>query len=478
MSIDLMEKVITFDGTEALRKDCRFIKGNYYIKDKQCFYIKEKWYRVNSEYIIFDYRKEEYILTSESHNLSEGIVKLNSDNTVVFGHFTRRTDDLFFSYQGELYRLLNSSILTTNSNVREGLNGHYYFNGDSRLSKDFLMKTKPMKEGFYPIRLEYSSDYLLEEFQADFKHLFVGNPLISNAYRYIDDYTFGVEFETERGAIPYRHLKSTGVIPCRDGSISGFEYATIPLQGELGLQALKHACEVLTRYCACSPNESLHIHVGGYPRTIKALASLYRLCTIIQNEVYSMFPYYYVDTAKFKRKSYCGPLPQLSTESTSPKEIFSSLYYHLSGGSSFSRFPTGPHPMDRSGQHKWDVSPRYVWCNMIPLIWSGKKTIEFRCHTPTFNSQKVINWLYIVIAILKYARKHADVLTTKPVKSLADVDLRTILSEAYPNKITSILVKYIDERKIHYMSKNDYIGEGEIAAEMADTNVFTLMPFV
>lgn len=477
-SINLMEKVITFDGTDAFRKDCRFIKGKYYIKEKQCFYIKDKWYRIDSEYIVYDHRKDKYVLKSEAGRLISGIVSILPSNLVEFGYFSRKDSELYFSFQGELFCLLNESLLKDNPNIREGLNGHYYFHGDTRISKDFIMKIKPSKEGFYPVRLDYSSDYLMEESINQFNSSFVGQPLISNAYKYLGDYSFGIEFETERGAIPYRYLGSTGLIPCRDGSITGFEYATVPLSGERGIQAIKNACSVLNKYCSCSPNESLHIHIGGYPRTVKSLASLYRLCTVIQNEIYSMFPYFYVDTSKFKRKSYCGPLPVLNPDSNSAKEIFSGIYKYLSNGFDFTRFPTGSHPLDRSGQHKWDVSPRYVWCNMIPLIWSGKKTVEFRCHTPTLSNQKVINWLFIVVAILKYARKHTATLTSKSLKSLSDIDLTTILSEAYPGHITTILLKYINERKSYYANKADAVGESEISFEMNNEEVFNLMPFV
>jgi hypothetical protein len=118
-SINLMEKVITFDGTEALRKDCRFIKGNYYIKEKQCFCIKDKWYRINSEYIVYDHRKDKYILKSESGRLLYGITNILSTNTIEFGHFSRKESELYFSFQGELYCLLDESLLKNNSNIRE-----------------------------------------------------------------------------------------------------------------------------------------------------------------------------------------------------------------------------------------------------------------------------------------------------------------------------------------------------------------------
>lgn len=192
-----------------------------------------------------------------------------------------------------------------------------------------------------------------------------------------------------------------------------------------------------------------------------------------------MFPYYYVDTSKFKRKSYCGPLPKVGLDKDNARDIFSALFLWLSNGIVFGRsLPTGPHPMDRSGQHKWEISPRYVWLNMIPLIWGGRETIEFRCHTPTVSSQKVINWLYITLAILKYAKKHAEELVLSPLSELAKISIDEVVREIYPKKISRILVKYIEDRTNYYTDKNDAIGEIEILSEEKNNEMFNLITFV
>jgi hypothetical protein len=191
-----------------------------------------------------------------------------------------------------------------------------------------------------------------------------------------------------------------------------------------------------------------------------------------------MFPYYYINTAEFKKKSYCGPLPKHDGLKTGAVNIFSTLYYWLSNGNSFTRFPVGPHPMDRSGQHKWEVSPRYVWLNLIPIIWGGRGTVEFRCHVPTVMSQKVINWLYITTAILNYARHNMAYLTTTPFDDISKITLAEIVKYSYPTNISNILTSYINERKNYYSSRRDIIGEGEITNEEIGKPTFTLTPFV
>lgn len=56
------------------------------------------------------------------------------------------------------------------------------------------------------------------------------------------------------------------------------------------------------------------------------------------------------------------------------------------------------------------------------MLFSERKTIEHRLHTPTLNSTKVINWLFIVNAICKYAEKNMQkILTTEGNISLKEV---------------------------------------------------------
>lgn len=473
----LMEIVKTYDGTEAARKDCRFIKGGYYIKNKQCFLIDGKWYRINSGKVAFDHEHSDWIVLG-TRRLIEGIVDFKN-NTPVFGSFSPNMNkNTHIYYKHKYFDIIDEKIVLGSDMCIEGVNGGYYFKDEPNLPKEFTTRLRPHREDYYSFPYNYGSDSLIPEFRDAFEESFVGDPLISDAWKHIADFSFGVEFETERGAIPERHLMRNGLIACRDGSITGFEYTTIPLRGESGIQAVRRACDLLKKYCACSPNESMHIHIGEYPRTVKAITALYRLGILVQREIYSMFPPYYTDTAKFKRKGYCNPLYAAGAESDDPKKIMSDIYFYLSNGSSFLRFPTGMHPMDRSGQHKWEISPRYHWLNLIPIIWGERGTVEFRCHTPTVNADKVINWLFIIIAIMKYALKHGKELIGVPQSELKPVSLTEILTEVYPKHIASILIDYIDRRKSHYSTGIDKIGEQEIVSEELGVEVIKTNRFV
>jgi hypothetical protein len=477
----LMETISTYDGTTALRKDCRFIKGAFYEKNRQCFYIENIWYRVNSGKIVFDHELKIWVIKDSVRDLVHGVTDIRDDMEPEFGYFTPNKYKNTFLVQpsGIVYTVLDENILRDNVlYFTEGFNG-VYFPNSMTVGRAYTSKLKPKKEGFYSFPFNYGSDELIPEFSEICNKLFKGYPLSSNAYKHLDGFTFGVEFETCVGAIPERFLAPNGLIACRDGSITGFEYATIPLSGEKGIQIIKQACYLLQKYCQCSANESLHIHIGGFPKTVKAIASLYRLALLLEDEIYSLFPVAYIDTAQFKRKSYCGPLYKIDSNLTTPIDILSGLYYFLSNGGKFSKFPTAPHPLDRSGQHKWEVSPRYVWINMIPLIWGGRGTVEFRCHVPTVNAQKVINWLFIIVAILKYAQKHGNILISHPMHELSKVTLSKIIQEVYPEPIGSILIEYINDRKSHYYRGNDPTGDCEITNEIKGKNpMFQLKSFV
>jgi len=473
----LMENITTFDGTTARRKDCRFIKGTFYIKNIQCFLINGQWHRINNDLIVFDNEVKKWVLKSESR-LLEGVIGITPTYEITRGWFSENpNNNVRFYFKGVTLYAINVQAIACDL-LKEGLNDIYYLTNEKNLPTQFNRKIRPKKDGFYTFPFHYGSAELIPQFASyNLKH-FKGNSLLSDDFKYIEDFTFGIEFETSKGAIPEKYLKEAGLIPCRDGSIEGFEYTTIPLQGERGIQIIKHACTLLKHYCSCSPYESLHIHIGGYSKTIKSIASLYKLALIIQSDVYSIFPYFYPNTGEFKRKGYCNPLPRIIMPDNEPKQIMNSLYTFISGGSDFIRFPQGEHPMDNSGNHKWEVSPRYVWLNIIPLIWGTKRTVEFRCHTPTLSAQKVINWLYITIAILKYAEKYSNYLITETLKSISKITLEDIVIDAYPKRISNILCSYIQERRDHYFNQLDPTGETEVNMEDKDKEIFKLTPFV
>ena len=131
-----------------------------------------------------------------------------------------------------------------------------------------------------------------------------------------------------------------------------------------------------------------------------------------------------------------------------------------------------PHPSDRRGEHKWEVKTRYVWMNLIPMFFSKNGTVEYRVHTSSFNSDKIINWIYIVSAISKYAFNHKDEISK--LSKCRNLTLAKIIKEIYESKIlNSYLINYINYRKA-LMLEHAELGDkyGKLDVENDNLNKF------
>lgn len=66
-------------------------------------------------------------------------------------------------------------------------------------------------------------------------------------FTYIKDFTFGLEYETSAGNIPWLSCIDTNLVPLYDGSIDGHEYVTFPLT-HVDLPIIKQHLKLLERY--------------------------------------------------------------------------------------------------------------------------------------------------------------------------------------------------------------------------------------
>lgn len=467
--------VTTFDGTKAKRKECRLIKKAYYIMNKQCFKIDGQWHRINNGRVAFDHEAKKW--DKKGDHLVFGVVGREKDE-IKTGYFTPipgKNVEIIYGNNASKRRCLSEEA-AEEAGAEECLaDGSYYvltdeiFPGDRITKEQFLNRKKTQQRNFYGFPVTYSSGVVAPQmipvYNADFVPL---NQSGGKYYRQLTGYSWGVEFETNRGTIPERKLAKNGLIPCRDGSITGFEYVTIPLQGRKGLQAIYNQCNLLQRYCEIDEMCSMHTHIGGFPIEKKQIMALYRVLTSIQDEIYSMFPYAYQDTSQFKRRDYCSRLKPISMpRDKNIDTAFQRLYEYLSGGEIFHHFGQ-EHPMDRSGEHKWNVSPRYKWVNLIPLMFGTRGTVEFRVHTPTFNPDKVINWIFICAGILEFAKRNYKKLFN--TTTVASISLKGILTEVYIHEVARSLCDYIYDRQFMYQKRQDPTGSKEIAEDLNYVN--------
>lgn len=111
----------------------------------------------------------------------------------------------------------------------------------------------------------------------------------------------------------------------------------------------------------------------------------------------------------------------------------------------------------------------YFLLNTIPFIWGPTGTFEWRIHPPTQNLDKIVNWLFICNAIVRFADNHkADIATD--VYNMKPASLDFILNDVYSKDLATILSAYCEERKTMVekmaISMNDIIGDYELKHDL------------
>lgn len=264
------------------------------------------------------------------------------------------------------------------------------------------------------------------------------------------NYSFGLEFETSQGYIPEDVCYKDGLIPLRDGSISGVEYSTVVLDGNEGISLLHQQLETLKEYTSFNKECSLHIHFGKYPLNSEKIFNLYTTCKGIESELEKILPKYTFHSSYYKdnEKDYCKKLPLYF--------CFNNMYESIVGRRFFGDF-TQPHPCDVERRRKWNIDPRYVWCNFVnALCYNVNKTIEFRFLRPTYNFKKIILWLYLFNGILEYSERYFN--------SKDKITLSLIIDKCYPYNIAKELKSGIN--KLYALTYNQMMNGDKIGAEV------------
>ena len=342
-----------------------------------------------------------------------------------------------------------------------------YF-GDYELLKDVLVYSS--SKGCYISTVDYPvENFLVEQYQKGmgrFPYTFsrryeaiesfnifegrqkVINPESFDITPYLH-YTFGLEFETSMGYVPENLCFRDGLIPLRDGSISGLEYSTVVLGGDEGLSLLKQQVKTLKKYTAFNKECSLHIHLGGFPLNPDAIYRAYLICKSLEEEIEHMVPPLTFKSGQYKEngKDYCMKLRTYRN--------FNQMYEHLVGRRFFGSF-TQPHPLDLNREAKWRIPTRYYAVNFINLLcYNVNKTIEFRFLRPTYQFNKILLWLTIFNAILKYAEDITN------MQSYRGVSLGDVIRHVYPAEIANKVWNGVTRLRIlvtNQVSNGDYIG--------------------
>lgn len=504
--------VTTFDGKKVPRENTRRISGEYYQPNISCFLIKnnngeEKWFRITSPLIGYNYDTQSYDLKSrldKDPNLIRGI----ADDMNKMVYFKR--DPFVNVYLLEKH---NSSplehLVCKNAEFAKKLgyiecNHNQFWYNKSKLTNEELKYIMQKKKLNYPNKvIDYSANSgnitfikAVQEY-SNSKDSITIDDSTKKAAEFIKHYSFGIEFETSTGTIPEHLLGPLGLLPLKDGSINGYEYTTVPLKGAEGLQTLKLITKELTKRCSADQKCSMHIHIGGIRREKLFVIAFYMLAYKLQKELFEMFPTYKKDQVTYlgSSKNYCQMLPNLKLASNtiysqknedfegSVNKYFNEIFMFLCGRYEDLEyhFNSYKHPQDVSGAQKWNIHSRYCYINLVPTVFSKSETVEFRLHHATMNFTKTSNWLFICLAMIRFCEKYKKEIISR---KLSNYNLNTLLDEYKTNfgeseteieegvKIAEYLKAYVQSRKKFFAEKHqkeDYLCNCEFGA----TEVFS-----
>jgi len=374
-------------------------------------------------------------------------------------------------------------------------------------------------EGVYKnIKMDYNANSNMQAFNKilnDYVSLKDTRKITKDAYnvaKLLKGLSFGLEFETTVGRIREDDLSILGLIPLKDGSVKGFEYTTIPYginHNELSnnfnkpctktlaedLNTLKEVCDELSFKTIKDHTCSMHLHIGGNRTDKLYLIALYILCYKLQDEMFEMQPLFKIDPPKYAglNKKYCDKLDHLNLlkncifdKSSVLKEnycnnvdnYFNVIFKFLSGGeeigTKFNR-KNHIHPFNK----KWDRHARYHWVNFVNCVFSDTGTIEFRLHTATSNFTKVLNWILICSAIVKYAETHTKEIILNKDKNISLDQILLGYSNNFRDKkqtnpfglfVYNYLKAYVKNRKMTFVDlnrKEDFLGKTDMMNDVS-----------
>ena len=310
--------------------------------------------------------------------------------------------------------------------------GFDYLQGCYVIGEDVNEHYFPFGREIFPYNLDthtYNTKFV--------EHLFKGRQLLKDQleFKYINElpYTFGLEFETAGGFLPQHRLYELGLIPLRDGSITGIEFSTVVLKDNCGLNLLKQQMSALNERTIFDKDCSLHIHFGNFKLDGEVLLMVNNL--FCSSNISNYLPQLTFSTHLYKsnkEKNYCDMNQKYAS--------FASMYAELVGRDFYGDF-TQPHPKDINGTRKWNIRSRYRAVNFInALCYKSPKTIEFRILRPTYNFDKVLGWLFIFSAFIKYAEQNY---ANNKYLLRNRITVEQIIQAVYSHELANILCDFL-----------------------------------
>ena len=268
-------------------------------------------------------------------------------------------------------------------------------------------------------------------------------------FKYIKSLTFGLEYETAGGNIPWLECLNNNLVPLYDGSITGHEYVTFPLKYTEAPLIKKHL-ELLNTYTRYDINCSLHIHFGGFPIEYNTINKLCQFWSYFQESLQRYIPAwsYYVERYKPNGKAY---------NRVFPKHVKLNEFYERFTGNAYENDKSFylPNLYDVDEVRKWEVHGRYFNMNIMHLLAGPEhKTVEFRFLRPTTNYNEIKWYILVLGAFLNYVANSDDT-------QYSSITIKKVINFTFPVNIANKLIT--EGTKIYHLYKiqenlRDYAG--------------------
>jgi hypothetical protein len=479
-----MRTVTDYLGREIPEDKAKKIRGEYYLIDVDCFKVEGLYYRKDSKKIIYDHSRKKYIHVLYSYNLNKGIVGPNEE----VGSFSLTSDTINIAKKVEgSWRMgyaLNEQVARING-YQESLNNDIFYKLSDCTPTDrlgLLKRIMPNSEKVNNLYNIEDSAGIFLKLSSNYENLRIPVGKEMRILARNIPFSWGIEAEISNGFLPSRIREPLGVTGLRDGSVSntGTEYVTVPYSGAKGIATTVTLFNELKKRCVLDFTCSLHAHFGNVRSDKLYVISLYSLCLKIQDELFTMFPYGRLhprDGGQNGNKIYCAKLDPLGLDPSNILKSKTKEQFDSAVISEFSKIyvflnqvtPGTLYKIDRLVEEKvvegkemyrvrrrgpkWNRTMRYYWMNLLPLYFSKGKTIEFRPHEATLNPIKVINWLCICTAILKYAEDYSNCLT--PLK----ISIKDVIKSHFTDHVGDYLVAYVEDRKKYFVKNGKHKPE-------------------
>jgi len=205
----------------------------------------------------------------------------------------------------------------------------------------------------------------------------------------------GLEIEVEKGDIKklWKSLEKTNQLT-HDGSLdreTGVEILTPPCSLDVLEKQVNKVCEVLIKsdYKA-TMSCGLHVHIDGRKivKDSKKIVQLVQTIYAVEDMLFSMIP-----PSRWTSK-YCQRLSEFyqfkNFDGKAKIDALESVWYNTKNN----------RIKEERKRHKYDDT-RYAGFNLHSLFFRG--TVEFRYHSSTINSNKILAWVEILLKIFNYA---------------------------------------------------------------------------